>query len=203
MSNIIIDFETGGYHLTGKVINVAFTHFDFTGEVESFNDIIERTQYYKFNYKAIDQKHFKFDETVIQWWLEQDKNLFKETFKNPEEGITLTEFKDIFTKYIATHFDNDCNLWCRGTSFDMTILDRIYGEGNFPVAFWRVRDIRSFIDAVNVMTNIPNNNGFYFSGSLNGFKDEYIAHDPIQDIAKDVRQLQMAYKLLTLVNKEE
>ena len=190
--HIILDFETAGQPHDGKILNVAYTHFDMY-EVEDIADIRNRVEFHKLNFTASDQEYRGYDKETMDWWKQTAPDLIKQTFGNPESGITLTKFLEKFANYLQMYYNDSCCIWSRGNAFDITILDVEYRRlfGKLPYPFWQVRDTRSFLDPMNIISGKVNKR--LFSGNINGLKQEYIAHDPIDDIAKDIQQIQLAY----------
>jgi hypothetical protein len=125
---------------------------------------------------------------------------------NPEEGLSITEFCHIFVDFLrSSGFKaREDIIWSRGTNFDLTILDRAMEVAGIadPYPFWRARDTRTFLDAMNVALDYKKNNS-HFIGNIHNLNLKYTAHDARDDVAKDIVQLQLTYRLLKGLANEE
>ena len=196
MAHILIDFETLGSALNGKVTYVSWCHFSID-ERESIDEILPRVNDFKFNW--LEQDQYELDSGVIEFWKKQPIEIRNEMLGKPETGGTIKEFLNEFSDtFFSTGFSAKTDvLWSRGNTFDITILDRLFKDEDIeaPYPFWRVRDARTFLDAVNVMTDIKNRDGTHFMGKL-GEGAKVSNHSASFDVAKDISQLQDAYSIL-------
>lgn len=198
MPHINIDFETMGKSLDGKVAYVAFTAFDIETQ-ESIDELRDTIKVYKLNWKHPEQANWKIDKGVMEFWTKQPKSLQEEMLGNPETGLSVTEFAHVFVDFLrSSGFSGKRDIvWSRGTSFDLTILDRLLDVAGISDAypFWRTRDTRTFLDSTNILMNNTKNDN-HFIGNIKDLNLKYVAHDARDDVAKDIVQLQLTYKFL-------
>ena len=196
MAHILIDFETLGSALNGKVTYVSWCHFDIKQQ-ETIDEILPRVKDFKFNW--LEQEQYELDDGVIEFWKKQPMDIRQEMLGNPEDGRSIKEFLNEFSDtFFSTGFSAKTDvLWSRGNTFDITILDRLYSDEGIdtPYPFWRVRDARTFIDAVNVLLGRVNKDGTPFMGKL-GTEAKVSNHSASFDVAKDISQLQETYSIL-------
>jgi hypothetical protein len=196
--HVIIDFETLGKAADGLVAYVAYKAFDpFT--IQSFDENKEDIKTFKFNYHDASQSSWTTDPVVMSFWRKQDINIVRSMLGNPEEGGSISEFITQFNEFMfSCGFNaNRDVIWSRGNTFDITILDRLYtsvGQGA-PYPFYRVRDIRTFLDSYNICNNLISKDT-QFAGKMIGVELVYNAHDAVDDIAKDITQLQLTIQNL-------
>lgn len=192
--HFIIDWETGGDSLNGKILNVAWTHFD-TDQVENIDDIVERTSFLRLNYKHTSQDGYVFNKDTMEWWSTLPKELQAETFNNPEQGVDVLTVLNRLADDIQAHYSAKNCMWSRGTDFDLTILRRLLKDNGMDdlYPFWMNRDVRTFCDTLNIVEGLENP----WRGKIVSLKQEYVAHDPRYDIAKDIQQIQIVFNTLS------
>tara|TARA_R110002020_G_scaffold274804_2_gene490007 strand:+ start:1242 stop:1754 length:513 start_codon:yes stop_codon:yes gene_type:complete len=129
MNHLMIDLETLGTAETSIFITCGACYFDpDTGEIGR-----------KF-YSAIDIQSSidvgrTFSASTLKWWMGQGEDA-KKQFE--EEGASLQDFLKQFGA-----FAQDATVWGNGATFDISMLENAYGEGNQPWRFWNVRDCRT------------------------------------------------------------
>lgn len=198
MAHVIIDFETLGRAADGLVAFVAYKAFDpYT--VMSFDENKQDIHTFKFNYHDESQSQWTTDSVVMDFWRKQDVNIVQAMLGNPEAGKTVSDFVNEFNTFLfSCHFNSKRDvIWSRGNAFDITIFDRLYHSINQepPYPFYRVRDIRTFLDAYNIKNRLSDKDT-QFVGKMLEFEMTYNAHDASDDIAKDITQIQAAIESL-------
>ncbi len=198
--NFIFDMETIGANvLVCPVVDMAYACFDWERFVEdpySFEEIVGEVQTVKLS--ITDQMHnynCSFTKSDIQWW----ENLPKEARDNiipSSNDLTVGEFCDTILSYFRDNPDIGY-WWSRGNSFDPVILFRLLesqGKGklmNEYLKFWKVRDIRTFIDA---KFDFSTRSGFVPLADEKYWAEAFVAHDSKHDVAADVLRLQAIYR---------
>ena len=106
--------------------------------------------------------------------------------------MTAEAFCDTILQYLREQNKIDY-WWSRGNSFDPVILFRLmnaYGQDklmNEYLKFWKVRDIRTYIDA---KFDFSTRSGFVPLADEGYWERTFVAHDSSHDVAADVLRLQ-------------
>ena len=198
--NILIDFETLGTNVSGKVAFCSYCAFDIDvpNSIDHYKSLVRS---FKFNW--YDQPDYIFNEDVVKFWKKQPIEIRQKMLGDPETGGSILEFCNSFEDYLfETKFTaNKDIIWARGISFDLAVLDRLYESigRNPPYFFWKIRDVRTFIDAANVINGDVNKEGTPWLGKIPG--NDNSNHDSDYDVIKDIVQIQSVYKTLKSLSR--
>jgi hypothetical protein len=196
--HVLIDFETLGTALTGKIAYAAFGLFDLT-TLQSPDEITKKVHSAKLDWSHPQQEHYLADDATLQFWKKQPIEIRQTMLMDPETGKSVSEFLDQFEDALFSDGFSAATdaVWARGTDFDITILYRLYKDLNrvAPFQFHRVRDVRTFLDAVNVMDDVKTRDSF-FTGKIAHLNEAKSNHDAVYDVANDIHNLQLAYQAL-------
>lgn len=203
MNHFILDFETLGQSvIKAPAINVAYYIFDFdkmTSDVPyTFKQLIKDIKFVKFDIKDQMSKGCSFKQRDIDWWEEQG-SFARAQLKPTTDDVKVGEFIKSLVDYIGN--TNLHRWWSRANTFDPIILQRMFEQESSKdtmdkiLSFWRVRDVRSYIDT-----------RFDFKIKKNAFcpiEDQeewdkyFIMHNPVHDIAADILRMQKIERLLS------
>lgn len=185
------------------MVNCSYYVFDwdrFTSDNPyTFKELIKEMQFVKFDIKEQVDNGCTYSEKDLEWWLSHDESVKAQLDPSPED-ITVQQFVYILTDYLKNKKIK--NWWSRANCFDPCLLQRSFeqyasnDELNKLLSFWKVRDVRTYIDT-----------RFNFSLKKNGFcpiDDEemwnkyFKAHDSRHDVAADILRLQKLERLIHL-----
>lgn len=197
-NHLIIDFETMGQNvMTCPIVNCAYYAFDFDrfcSNPYTFKELISSIKQVKLNIEhQCNDYGYVIEPSSIDFWKSLPKEV-RSQIKPSDEDVTLEQFYSEFIKYIK-----DKNIqywWSRSNTFDPIILftrvkelpASVETEMMKYLKFWKVRDIRTYIDAK-----------FDFKLKFNAFvpikdkdfwADNVLEHDSIHDLAADILRLQ-------------
>jgi hypothetical protein len=193
----LIDFETLGSATSGKLAYVAFGLFDMS-QLQTIEEVQSCVHGVKLDWTHEEQNSYDVDEGTLQFWKKQPIEIRKAMLMDPETGFSISEFLDQFEDALfAEGFKETDPLWARGTDFDITILHRLYKDLNRtpPFPYHRVRDVRTFLDAVNVLDDVQSKDT-YFQGKIIHLNEVKSNHDATFDVANDIHNLQLAFQAL-------
>lgn len=106
--------------------------------------------------------------------------------------LTVEAFVEDFHKFLISSPKIDY-WWSRSNTFDPIILSRLFSLANKKahmdeyLKFWRVRDLRTYIDA---KLNFPKKNGFVPISNEELWSKVFQEHDSAWDVLADVLRLQ-------------
>jgi hypothetical protein len=156
MKHFFHDFETLGQNVvTCPVIDcacfVADTDKMISDDPYTTKDIIN-VKRFKLSVKdQINNYNKKIEADTVKFWENQTETVRKR-ISPLKNDLTYAEFYDNIIKYIAS-YDKIDYWWSRSNTFDPIILWGIFEKLdkikvlNEYLPYWRVRDIRTFIDA--------------------------------------------------------
>lgn len=189
INTIIIDIETLDTTHSAVVLSIGAFAFDRFSLDETKAEIVNTESERKFHYKlgVVDQL-FKCRTVSLesqQFW---QKNNISQHFDGKGALVeqALIELDDFINDFVSKN--KELKLYARGVGFDFMILENIFKQYGitYPIKFWQVRDIRSYIDALS-----QGNNGY-----LNDFKStlNYLPHHALDDAMRDAELMCVAYK---------
>jgi hypothetical protein len=197
--HLLFDFETLGQDVyTCPVLNVAHFIVDwdrFTSVMEPyhFRDLVKEVCTIKFEVEdQVKTYGYKIEPSTIEWWSQQSpaaRSILKPTTADQK----LTQGVSQFLDYVSSVRKVDY-WWSRSNTFDPIILWRIARDtGNLArcqelLKYWAVRDTRTFIDAKFNFS--LRNNGFCPFTDEAKWKEAFIPHNSIHDVAAEVMRLQ-------------
>lgn len=199
--HLLIDFETLGNQYTGKVVSAAILVFD-QNKVEQISDLMESVLFYQFNYKNSEQTDWLVEQSYVDWWRTQSKDIQEKSLRITENSKTLEQFVSDLNEIINKHWDENSFIWSRGNAFDFPILDRILLKMgkcvNAECAFYHVfkqRDIRTLVDSLSLATGKKQSRLNGYIADLIPEKYKSLSHDPAFDVARDAFLIQTCYKI--------
>lgn len=137
------------------------------------------------NYGAIVEKD------TVEFWAKQSPEV-RAKVKPQADDLTVDAFVESFHQFLIRSPKIDY-WWSRGNSFDPVIIERLFEyAGKMPhfeqyLKFWRVRDIRTYIDA---KLDFPKTNGFVPVSNEELWNKVFKQHDSSWDIIGDVLRMQ-------------
>lgn len=130
-------------------------------------------------------------ESGIKYWQEQSQSARQHIKARPTD-LKISEFTDEFLKYIQD-FGKIDRWWSRSNTFDPILLTGLfesqkkYNILNEYLPFWKVRDVRTYIDA---KLDYPKKNGFTPIPDEVLWNSTFVQHDSSWDILADVLRMQ-------------
>lgn len=200
MLDFILDFETFGQNVfTCPIINCAFTKFDtdrFISDTPyTYDEILAGVQVLKMSVeKQVEESGYTIESSSIDFWNKVDPSAKKQLVPRKDD-LTSQEFCDMMLSYIGK--DKIDYWWSRSNTFDPILLWRTFndvGMGEklgWKLKFWRVRDIRTFIDA---KTNFELNQNGFIPIDKAEWDAKFKLHDSKHDVTADVLRLQRIYR---------
>lgn len=118
-----------------------------------------------------------YDESTIQWWSTQPKEIQEEAFGN-NDRVDVETFLNQLNKFMV----GAERYWAQGPTFDMVILENLYGQLNRPIPwqFWKIRDSRTFLGSFEPFIKV----------------ERLEAHNAIADCIYQAQRVQAAVQLL-------
>lgn len=133
---------------------------------------------------------------TVKFW-ESLPETARKNIKPLASDLTIEEFVDMFTSYLIDQGKIDY-WWSRSNAFDPILLWRIfesqnkYYHVNEHLPHWKVRDIRTFIDA---KLDFPKKNGFIPIDDEDYWDEVFIEHDSSWDVLADVLRMQKIIRI--------
>ena len=197
--DFILDFETIGQNvLKCPLIDVAYVAFDwdrFLSDPYSFEELTSMVQTDKFNVKEQVANGCSFTQNDLKWWQSQSKEAQKNLLPS-DNDLTLDEFCANIFKYLRS-VGKIQYWWSRGNTFDPVLLERVMHQTdnhllmNEYLKWWRVRDIRTYIDA---KFNFSTRSGFIPVADDTYWSEAFVGHDSTHDVAADILRLQAIHR---------
>ena len=199
-TDFILDFETlGTNRIFCPVVNVAYRTFTWDRFLENpytLDELIHDSQFEKVNIQEqVKNYGYSFTKEDLKWWENQGPDVINQ-LKLSERDVTLRKFGEKLIDFFIKS-DKIEYWWSRANSFDPVILERVMEDvGLLPalnqhLMHWRVRDMRTHIDAKFDYTT---QSGFIPISDEKFWKSKIVMHDPRCDIAADVMRLQAIYR---------
>lgn len=195
MKHTFFDFETMGQPVHNcAVIDCSFLTIDtekFLNDPYTIEDI-NLVKKFKLSIKdQVDNYGWMVYKDTIEFWEKLPESARKHIYPKKTD-LTVKQFIDQLVEYMIDQGKVDYH-WSRSNTFDPVILARIFDAENkhlifkeyFP--FWRVRDIRTFIDA---KLDFPKKNGFVPIKDENLWKNVFVEHDSAWDVLADALRMQ-------------
>lgn len=122
------------------------------------------------------------NKETIRWWSEQ--NEFAQNMLKSDSKIEVEEHCKQFIDWcISKGLTQKTMTYIRAPQFDYTIMANVFAKCGFPIPFneWKVRDVRSIIDATFGTENgyVPN---FRETLEDHGLIEHFAVHDVIKDL---------------------
>lgn len=198
--DLVIDFETIGQNtMKCPAVDAAWATFywdRFLNEPYSFEELVHQVRSVKFSVKdQLNNFGCSFTKDDLKWWDKQSVEARKK-LRPSEEDLTYQEFSSIFFEYLREEGKIEY-WWSRGNTFDPVLLERIMSSidqnllMNEYLKWWRVRDIRTWIDA---KFNFTTRSGFIPVANETYWNEIFVAHDSAHDVAADIMRIQTIYR---------
>jgi len=198
--DFIIDFESIGQNVMKcPVVDAAWATFywdRFLDDPYSFEELTSQVTTVKFSVKEqLDKYGCSFTKDDVKWWDRQAIEA-KRKLKPSKNDLTLQEFSSIMFKYLREEGKIEY-WWSRGNTFDPVLMERIMNNldqhllMNEYLRWWRVRDIRTWIDA---KFNFSTKSGFIPVADEDYWAKYFVAHDSTHDVAADIMRLQAIHR---------
>lgn len=202
-NHFIFDYETFGQDMQKcALIDCSYVVFDWdrftSNDPYTFEELLTLVQRDKFNVKdQVERLGYKVEKSSLDWWMQQDggaRNLIKPSASD----IPVETHLDNLVSYLSG-FSSIRYWWSRSNTFDPIILWRLIENYHSKqhitdrLAFWKIRDTRTFIDA-KTNFNLKQN---AFTPMVDEQKWERIfeKHNSSHDIIADILRMQMMIRL--------
>lgn len=139
----------------------------------------------------VDNYGWKVYSDTVQFWQSLPEEARKH-IKPLKTDLSVEEFVIEFTRFLIESGKIDY-WWTRSNTFDPFLIWRIYDSQkkgatfNEYLPFWRVRDIRTFIDA---KLDFPKKNGFVPIADEEFWGKVFVEHNSSWDVLADVLRIQ-------------
>ncbi len=144
----MIDLETLSTRPNAIIVSIGAIKFERKGPLRDLNNL---DQFYKrIDIESCRELGLHYDQSVADWWSEQDPDIRYEALDNPDRA----KIKDVLTDF--SRWFRGCKLvWGNGDDFDCTILCEAYTIAGIkpPWDFWNTRDVRTVLDIGQVNIN--------------------------------------------------
>lgn len=202
MTDLIIDAETLGTNIFSCPI-VNFSIFKFepekfkSSEPYSYEEILDNVKVLKLNVKEQVKKYgFIIEKASLNFWKRQPSEVREQIEPSPKD-LYAAEFCANFLNYIEE--DKIDYWWSRSNIFDPILLYRLFNAENLTdrlnkkLGFWRVRDVRTFIDAktdfeLDFNTFVPLKN-------KEEWDEKFQQHNSKHDIVADILRMQRLVRI--------
>jgi DNA polymerase III epsilon subunit-like protein len=145
MTDIMLDIETLSIRPNAAIIVIGAIKFFREGDVVS----LEKSDkfYRRITIKSCKEAGLRIDNSTVQWWKQQDKDVRYEALYNPDR-IPLKQALQEF----ATWMGNSTYIWGNGDDFDCTILGEAFSrcDMEIPWKFFLTRDCRTLFDLAGI-----------------------------------------------------
>lgn len=211
MKHLFIDFETFGRKVHDCAVidcSVFIADTDrFTSDNPYTMKSIVEAKRFKLSVKdQVANHNFVVYKDGLEFW-EKQNDAVKAHIKPKKSDITVEEFVNEFLQFLIDSGKIDY-WWSRSNTFDPIILWRLIGtqdkffHANEYIPFWRVRDIRTYIDTKFDFEN--NKNGFTPIADEDFWNKVFKEHDSSWDVLADVLRMQAIVRAendLEMVNR--
>lgn len=119
-------------------------------------------------------------ESTMMWWMQQGEEARKALFDPKIKRCSLDKALFLFASWLPEY---TC-VWGNGASFDISILDNLYGYKKMPYKHWNVRDIRTVVD---MASPIMQKSDFPFKG---------VKHHALDDAKHEAEYVSAMWRLL-------
>jgi hypothetical protein len=198
--DFIFDLETIGPNVYAcPIVDMAYATFDwgrFIDDPYSFEELVTDTvKTMKVSVKdQMDNYGCSFKKKDVEWWEKLPEHARKKLKPTPND-LTVVDFCDSLLEYLRqqTHIEY---WWSRGNTFDPIVLWRFMNAEQTTLIdqylkFWKVRDIRTHIDA---KFDFSVKTGFNPVIDEDYWEKAFVAHDSTHDVAADILRLQAIYR---------
>lgn len=194
--DLIFDYETMGQEAEKcAAIDCSTFVFDW-GRFESnpytFEELLDTVTRYKLSVRdQVENYGLVVEKKTLQFWETVPVDV-RNNIKPRKDDLTLQQFCDMFITMLANSPKIEY-WWSRSNVFDpiiiwkaMRLTGKVYSFDEY-LKHWRIRDVRSFIDAKFDFTT---RNGFVPIADVDYWERTFREHDSVHDVAADVLRLQ-------------
>lgn len=192
---IVIDCETiGQNHMICPTLEWSYVKFErerFLSQPYSFEELLDATHKTKMSVQDQVQNHrCSFREEDLNWW--GSKKDMAYIFKPSRDDKTVHEFLTELVRFLQPK--GPYRWWSRSNTFDPIILWRLASSAGRQLeldqylAFWKVRDTRTFIDTKFDFKNMKN--AFTPVSDVEYWNATFREHDSRHDVVADVLRMQ-------------
>ena len=200
--HLILDFETFGQSvIKAAIINCAYLVFDwkrFTDKPYSYDELLNSCKMLKLDVKKqVSDGYIIEPSSLTEFWSKMPADVRKQ-IQPRDDDISYDEFCEQFLDSLYGHKIE--YWWSRSNTFDPILLWRIFEDSgktkdlNDKLKFWRVRDIRTYIDACSDFSLDRN---AFIPIEEKEWKSKFKEHEPRHDIVGDVLRLQKLAQLMS------
>lgn len=194
--HLILDFETLGQDPKSCIaLNCSYTTFSFedfkNDKPLSFNEILEKVHTDKLSIEYQKKLGYTIEKQSVRWWMDKPKDVRRQAIPSKEDVNIKVFLNNLF---LVAKSGDISYWWSRSNTFDPIILWRMASDEGLIddmeqyLAYYKVRDIRTFIDTkfdfkLNYNTFCP-----YDDESV--WNSIFKPHNSAHDVAADVLRLQ-------------
>lgn len=200
MIDFIFDFETFGQETRRcAIINCAFTVFNtdrfISDNPYTYDEILAGVQVLKLDVAKQVADGYIVEPSSLEFWAKADPEARKQLKPAPND-LTYANFCDKLLSYLNPHKID--YWWSRSNTFDPALLHRMGDDSgytsklDYKLKFWKVRDIRTFIDA---KTDFSLNFNGFIPVSKAEWEQKFKLHDSKHDVTADVLRMQKIYRI--------
>lgn len=196
--HFIFDYETTGQNVFScAVVDCSYIAFDwdrFTTDPYLYEDLLSFVEKDKLNVTDQVSKYgWKVEKDFVENFLKKLPADVKKNFYPSPHDVTVEHYLERMVSYAEG--EKIKYWWSRANTFDPIILDRmlhvvdptIETRKNKALAYWKVRDTRTFI---NAKTNFNMTTSFVPMKDEEKWKDTFKAHNSAHDIVADILRMQ-------------
>ncbi len=199
--HFIHDFETFGQSvIRAAIINCAYMVFDWdrfaSVDPYTYDELLNEVKLLKLDVAQQVKDGYVIEQSSIdEFWSKMPADV-KKQLQPSNEDLTYDDFcGKLIHDLVNVKIDY---WWSRSNTFDPILLWRIFEDSNKledlhkKLKFWKVRDVRTFIDASSDFE--LNRNGF-IPIEKSEWDAKFKAHDAKHDVVGDVLRLQTIVRL--------
>lgn len=201
--SFIFDMETIGQSVfDAPIVNCAYMIFDwhrfYGDDPYTFKELIHSIKVDKFDVKAQIKQGRKYTKKDIQWWEELPEEARRQLNPSDDDILLDTFVENLYTYLKPTNIKS---WWSRSNAFDPVLLQRAFLEFstndklNEVLPFWRLRDVRTYIDTRFEFKN--KKNAFCPIDDQELWDKHFIQHNPVHDLAADILRIQKIERILS------
>ena len=195
------DFETFGQNTrTCPAINMAYLVVDndrfVSNNPYTYDELLSKVVVLKLDVQdQVENYGYIVEPSSLEFWSKVSPEAKKQLKPSPND-LTLTNFCDKLLLDLNNYKID--YWWSRSNTFDPAILHRIGDDTgytsklDYKLKFWKVRDIRTFIDA---KTNFSLNHNGFIPVDKAEWDQKFKLHDSKHDVTADVLRMQKLYRL--------
>ena len=196
MKHLFFDFETMGKivadcAMIDCAVFVADTEKMLSNKPYTMENIVDIKKLKLSVKDQVENYGWKVYDDTLQFWQSLPADVRKHV-KPLSDDLTVKEFVEEFTNFLIQSGKIDY-WWSRSNTFDPFLLWRLYESQkktptiNEYLPYWRVRDIRTFIDA---KLDFPKINGFVPIKNQTVWDTNFKQHNSSWDVLADVLRMQ-------------